>query len=140
MATLAERKEYLENELRSYRYIVDQCYRWEQSLADAEVAMAGISSPHAKEVIYENAGNPYECKYNSLYEDIKKAKAQLLMWQPRRQWIENRLGVLTQEEYQAIKYYYMLKQSQDWIASVLKIGRRTVQRRIDKALEKMLNF
>ena len=54
--------------------------------------------------------------------------------------IEDRLGVLSQEEYQAIKYYYMLKQSQDWIADVLQIGRRTVQRRIDKAIEKMLNF
>lgn len=140
MATLAERKEYLENELRSYRYIVDQCYRWEQVIVNAEIAIYGVSSPHAKDVIYENVGDPYDCRYNSLYEDIKKAKAQLLIWRPRRQWIEDRLEILGQEEYQVIKYYYMLKQSQDWIADVLKIGRRTVQRRIDKAAEKMLNF
>ena len=140
MATLAERKEYLENELRSYRYIVDQCYRWEQVIVNAEIAIYGVGSPHAKDVIYENAGDPYDCRYNSLYEDIKKAKAQLLIWRPRRQWIEDRLEVLSQEEYQVIKYYYMLKQSQDWIADVLQIGRRTVQRRIDKAIEKMLNF
>ena len=105
MATLAERKEYLENELRSYRYIVDQCYRWEQVIVNAEIAIYGVSSPHAKDVIYENAGDPYDCRYNSLYEDIKKAKAQLLIWRPRRQWIEDRLEVLSQEEYQVIKYY-----------------------------------
>ena len=58
MATLAERKEYLENELRSYRYIVDQCYRWEQVIVNAEIAIYGVSSPHAKDVIYENAGDP----------------------------------------------------------------------------------
>lgn len=140
MATLAERKGYLENELRSYRYIVDQCYHWEQVIVNAEIAIYGVSSPHAKDVIYENVGDPYDCRYNSLYEDIKKAKAQLLIWRTRRQWIEDRLEILGQEEYQVIKYYYMLKQSQDWIADVLKIGRRTVQRRIDKALEKMLNL
>ncbi len=140
MATLAEEREYLENELRSYRYIVDQCYRWEQVIVNAEIAIYGVISPHAKDVIYENAGDPYDCKYTSLYEDIKNAEAQLRLWKPRRIWIESRLGVLTQEEYQAIKYYYMLKQSQDWIADVLQVGRRTVQRRLDKAIEKMLNL
>ena len=92
MATLAERKEYLENELRSYRYIVDQCYHWEQVIVNAEIAIYGVSSPHAKDVIYENVGDPYDCRYNSLYEDIKKAKAQLLIWRPRRQWIEGRVS------------------------------------------------
>ena len=50
MATLAEEREYLENELRSYRYIVDQCYRWEQVIVNAEIAIYGVISPHAKDV------------------------------------------------------------------------------------------
>ena len=50
-------KEYLENELKNYRYIVDMCYKYEQIIAEAEVAKLGISSPAIKEVIYEKEDN-----------------------------------------------------------------------------------
>lgn len=39
-----DEREYLENELRSYRKIIDMCYRYEQEIEEAQIAKYGISS------------------------------------------------------------------------------------------------
>lgn len=137
-----DEKEYLEGELKSYRKILDMCNKFVQTLADAEVAKYGVSSPHFKEIIYENAGDPYKCNYASLDETEKQALQGLSVWYPRRKWIEERLSILTPMEYKVIKYRYMMstKATYEWIASVIPCGKNTVIRIIDKAFEKMLKL
>lgn len=137
-----DEKEYLEGELRSYRKIVDMCDKYIQALTDAEVARYGVSSPHFKEVIYENAGDPYKCKYVDLDADEKKALHGLSVWDPRRRWIEERLSILTPTEYKIIKYRYMMstKATYEWIASVIPCCKNTVINTIEKSLDKMLKI
>lgn len=137
-----DEKEYLEGELRSYRKIVDMCDKYIQALTDAEIARYGVSSPHFKEVIYENAGDPYKCNYADLDAEVKKALYGLSVWDPRRRWIEERLSCLTLTEYKIIKYRYMMstKATYEWIASVIPCCKNTVINTIEKALDKMLKI
>lgn len=135
-----DEREYLENELRSYRKIVDMCYEYEQLIEEAEVAKYGLSSPPIKAVVYENAGDPYKNKINALNESIKINKARQKMWQQRREWIEERLSMLDEKEYKAIKYKYItsIKATNEWIASVIPCHRNTVQSILDKSFNKMM--
>lgn len=137
-----DEREYLENELRSYRKIVDMCYKYEQLIEEAEVAKYGISSASYKDVICENAGNPYEVRINALNERIKLNKARLQPWQARREWIDERLSTLDEKEYKVIKYKYIvsIKATNAWIASILPCHENTVKNIIDRSFEKMLKF
>lgn len=119
------------------------CYKYEQIIEDAEIAKRGDGSARMKEVIYENAGDPHNCKYNSLNEEIKIAQERLKIWLPRKQWIDERLAVLGGEsdmEYRVIKYRYMMstKATYEWIAGVIPCSRNWVKPTIEGLLDKML--
>lgn len=137
-----DEREYLENELRSYRKIIDMCYRYEQEIEEAQIAKYGISSASYKDVIYENASDPYKVNINALNESIKLNTVKLQAWQHRKEWIEERLSVLDEKEYKVIKYKYIVsvKATNAWIASVLPCHENTIKHIIDRSLEKMLKF
>lgn len=149
--TLGEEREYLENELKSYRYIVNQVYKYKQIIADSMVAKYGISSPCVKDIIYENASDPYHCKYNELDENIKEAVHKMLPWDERKDWIEERLSRIDfpnplnakekSFEYRAITYRYIIKPSATYeqISIWLPCHVNSVKNIIDRAFEKMLN-
>lgn len=118
------KKNYLVNEIMSYRKIVDMCYKYEQIIAESEAAKIGISSASFKEVVYENAGDPYKCQYNELNETIKINSAKLIPWQLRRKWIEERLSLLNDTEFRIIKYKYIVsaKATNAWIARTIGLS------------------
>lgn len=135
-----DEREYLENELKNYRYIIDMCYKYEQIIADAEISRLGTSSPSIKPVVYENAGNPYEDKGIELNEIIDEATKNLFIWQERKNWIDMRLRVLDKNEYKAVKYKYMIstKATDEFISNVIHCHRNTVRSILDRAFDKML--
>lgn len=137
---IKDEREYLENELKSYRKINDMYYKYDQQIENANAAKKGISSPHFKEVICENAGDPYKCMYNELDEEIKIASHNIIAWRERKQWIEERLSILNDTEYRIIKYRYIMsvKATHEWIADIIPCHVNSVKPTIDKILDKML--
>lgn len=135
-------KAYLENELRSYSYIVDKVYHYEQIIADSEIAKSGLSSPAPKEISYENASDPYKCKYIDLINSIDYASEQLSHWLQRKKWIDMRLELLESDEYKIIKFRYLMqgKPTVRWIAEVIPCSKNTVINKIASSLDKMLNM
>ncbi|HAH92319.1 MAG TPA: hypothetical protein DCM01_00095 [Dielma fastidiosa] len=134
-------KEYLENELKNYRYIVDMCYKYEQIIAEAEVAKLGISSPAIKEVIYENSGDPYENKNIRLNEVIEEANSCLTFWQHRREYIEDSLSKLTDQYEIKIIYYKFIyggNKTDAQIANSIGCHRNTLINTANRAFKKML--
>lgn len=66
MITLKDEIEQFKRDLKSYSYHQKKVREIEQELEVLTVKMQGVSSPAPKDVVLENAGNPYSSKKNKL--------------------------------------------------------------------------
>lgn len=70
MLTEKDKIEQFKRDLRSYTYHQKKAMEIDEKLEELSVKMQGISSPSTKEIILENAGNPYgERKLELLMEE-----------------------------------------------------------------------
>lgn len=136
-----DERKYLENELRSYHYIVNKCYEYENKIAEATVQKFGTSSKNAQLVIYENVTNPYKDKWIELDDIIDKAYDKLFIWKQRREWIEECLSRLSDPfEIKVIhlKYIYGSRKTDIQLAKTIGCHRNTLRNTTNRAFKKML--
>ncbi len=75
MLTEKDKIEQFKRDLRSYTYHQKKAMEIDEKLEELSVKMQGISSPSTKEIILENAGNPYgERKLELLMEEGELVK------------------------------------------------------------------
>lgn len=75
MLTEKDKIEQFKRDLRSYTYHQKKAMEIDEKLEELAVKMQGVSSPATKEIILENAGNPYgERKLELLMEEGELVK------------------------------------------------------------------
>ena len=75
MLTEKDKIEQFKRDLRSYTYHQKKAMEIDEKLEELAVKMQGVSSPSTKEIILENAGNPYgEKKLELLMEEGELVK------------------------------------------------------------------
>lgn len=75
MLTEKDKIEQFKRDLRSYTYHQKKAMEIDEKLEELSVKMQGVSSPSTKEIILENAGNPYgERKLELLMEEGELVK------------------------------------------------------------------
>lgn len=92
-----EELEYFINECRSYRYYVKKVTECNDKLIEINNKLEGLSSPGVKEIIYENASDPYKEKKLYWLCEEEKVVAEKIKWQSHIDNVNSVLDLIPEE-------------------------------------------
>lgn len=72
MLTKKDKIDYFKRECKNNHYYTEMILKCNERLEELAIYIRGVSSPSTKEVIYENAGDPY--KNNKIYLMMEEEK------------------------------------------------------------------
>lgn len=139
MLTEKDKIEQFKRDLRSYTYHQKKAMEIDEKLEELSVKMQGISSPSTKEIILENAGNPYgERKLELLMEEgelVKERNKHLA----EIQRIDEALKLMKKEERDILVQVYIEKIRYDNVAQNSNRSRTALFRDINQSILKIMN-
>ena len=139
MLTEKDKIEQFKRDLRSYTYHQKKAMEIDEKLEELSVKMQGISSPSTKEIILENAGNPYgERKLELLMEEgelVKERNKHLA----EIQRMDEALKLMKKEERDILVQVYIEKIRYDNVAQNSNRSRTALFRDINKSILKIMN-
>ncbi len=139
MLTEKDKIEQFKRDLRSYTYHQKKAMEIDEKLEELSVKMQGISSPSTKEIILENAGNPYgERKLELLMEEgelVKERNKHLA----EIQRMDEALKLMKKEERDILVQVYIEKIRYDNVAQNSNRSRTALFRDINQSILKIMN-
>lgn len=137
--TEKDKIEQFKRDLRSYTYHQKKAMEIDEKLEELSVKMQGISSPSTKEIILENAGNPYgERKLELLMEEgelVKERNKHLA----EIQRMDEALKLMKKEERDILVQVYIEKIRYDNVAQNSNRSRTALFRDINQSILKIMN-
>lgn len=85
---LKEKCVYFKREARNYIYMQKMIPILEEEIEELRSEMTGISSPAFKEVLIENAGDPYKDKKLAMIVEISRKEEEKKSFEIRTKWID----------------------------------------------------
>lgn len=138
MLTEKDKIEQFKRDLRSYTYHRKKAMEIDEKLEELAVKMLGVSSPATKEIILENAGNPYgERKLELLMEEgelVKERNKHL----GEIQRIDEALKLIEKEERDILVQVYIDKVRYDSVAQNSNRSRTALFRDINQSILKLM--
>lgn len=139
MLTEKDKIEQFKRELKSYEYYHKKVQECNEKLEELAVKIQGVSSPCIKDVIYENAGDPYSSanKLQLIMEEEELVK-EMEMYIDRILYVDEKLMLIPNSlEKNAAVRIYVKKEMHQKVADDLNMDRKTLYRRINAALHKI---
>ncbi|HAH93684.1 MAG TPA: hypothetical protein DCM01_07555 [Dielma fastidiosa] len=138
MLTEKDKIEQFKRDLRSYTYHQKKAMEIDEKLEELAVKMQGVSSPSTKEIILENAGNPYgERKLELLMEEgelVKERNKHLT----EIQRIDEVLKLLPIEYREMLIEIYVNRCHMDDIANRIPVSRSKLKRDINQMIRNII--
>lgn len=140
MLTEKDKIEQFKRDLRSYTYHQKKAMEIDEKLEELSVKMQGVSSPSTKEIILENACNPYgERKLELLMEEgelVKERNKHLA----EIQRIDEALRLMEKEERDILIQVYIEKVRYEIVANKKNLSRAKLFRDINQSISNLLKF
>lgn len=138
--TEKDKVEQLKRELKSYEFYKKKVQECNEQLEEIAVKLQGVSSPAIKDVIYENAGNPYrkDSRILELMNDKDRLIDERQSYIDRILYVDEKLMLIPNSlEKNAAVRIYVKKEMHQKVADDLNMDRKTLYRRINAALHKI---
>lgn len=139
MLTEKDKIEYFKRECRNIHYYTEMILQCNEKLEELAICLKGVSSPSVKEVIYENAGDPY--KSNKIYllmEEEKLIKERVKYISAINHVNGKLMEIHNPIEMAMIKDLLLERKSLDKVAETYHMDRTTVWRNVNKILGAIL--
>lgn len=139
MLTEKDKIEQFKRELKSYEYYQKKVQECNEELEVIAHKLEGVSSPCVKDVIYENAGDPYSDvnKLQLIFEEEELVKERKL-YIDRILYVDEKMMLIPNSlEKKAAERIYIKKEMHQKVADDLNMDRKTLYRRINAALHKI---
>lgn len=139
MLTEKDKIEQFKRELKSYEFYKKKVQECNEQLEEIAVKLQGVSSPAIKDVIYENAGNPYSDvnKLQLIMEEEELVKERKL-YIDRILYVDEKMMLIPNSlEKKAAERIYIKKEMHQKVADDLNMDRKTLYRRINSAFSKI---
>lgn len=140
MLTEKDKVEQFKRELKSYEFYKKKVQECNEQLEEIAVKLQGVSSPSVKDVIYENAGNPYrkDSRILELMNDEDMLIDERQSYIDRILKIDEKMLLIPESiEKQASIRIYMNKEAHQKVADDVGMDRKTLYRRINSMLTKI---
>lgn len=140
MLTEKDKVEQFKRELKSYEFYKKKVQECNEQLEEIAVKLHGVSSPAIKDVIYENAGNPYrkDSRILELMNDEDRLIDERQSYIDRILKIDEKMLLIPESiEKQASIRIYMNKEAHQKVADDVGMDRKTLYRRINSMLSKI---
>lgn len=139
MLTKKDRIEHFKRECRNVHYYTEMILQCNERLEELANCMQGVSSPSIKDVIYENASDPY--KTNKIYLMLEEEKVikRRDSYIGAINYVNGKLMQIKDvTDKQMIEQVYVLGKSHNKTARDFHMDRATMYRRINRALGEIL--
>lgn len=139
MLTEKDKIEQFKRELKSYEYYQKKVQECNEELEVIAHKLEGVSSPCAKDIIYENAGDPYSDvnKLQLIMEEEELVKERKL-YIDRILYVDEKMMLIPNSlEKKAAERIYIKKEMHQKVAEDLNMDRKTLYRRINSAFAKI---
>lgn len=138
MITEKDRIEQFKRDLRSYNYYLGMIEECNLQLTGIAVKLQGVSSPSMKDVVLENAGNPYSDNRIGLMMEEGKIIDERNKWLSEIKRIDEMIAKIDDEYRQMIIELFVDKKNHEKIANKNFLSRQYMNKLIDnKILEIM---
>lgn len=140
MITNKEKRKYFKNECGSIDYFKKKKLECDEKLEILNSQLKGISSPAVKEVIYENARNPYHERKNILLTEEAIVIAERNEWERRINYVEEKIKLIKeQRDLNIIKDLYIKEMNHEAVAYKYHYANRSaLYKHVNKVLDKIL--
>lgn len=141
MLTEKDKVEQFKRELKSYEFYKKKVQECNEQLEEIAVKLQGVSSPAIKEVIYENAGNPYrkDSRILELMNDEDRLIDERQSYIDRILKIDEKMLLIPDGiDKQAAIRIYMNREQHQKVANDVGMDRVTLYRRINSIFAKIL--
>lgn len=134
-----ERKHFIK-ECKDTDYYRKKIVECDEKLEVLNAQLEGVSSPTVKEVIYENARNPYQERKNILLTEEEKIVAEKNSWESRVNYVEEKLKLITNErDLNLITDLYIKEMNHEVVAYKYHYASRSaLYKHVNKVLDKIL--
>ena len=140
MITSRDKREYFESECLSYNYFKKKITECDERLEVLNVEINGVSSPGIKEVVCENARNPYRERKNILLTEEDEIQKEKNYWKKRVEFVDTKLDKIEDKRIRNIVTdMYINKMNHEAVAKKYHYSSRTsMYKKINRILDKIL--
>ena len=137
-----EELEYFINECKSYNYYRKKVLECNLKLEEINTKLEGLSSPAIKDIIYENASDPYREKKTYWICEEDKVKEERDKWQSHIDKVDAILNMIPSVTDKSLVIdLYIKKKNADFLANEYCYAERSsLYRHVKKELRKILKW
>lgn len=139
MITEKDKIEQFKRDLRSYNYYLGMIEECNIQLTAIAVRLQGVSSPSIKDVVLENAGNPYSDNRIGLMIEEGKIIDERNKWLSEVKRIDDLLNKLSSGERNVLNEVYVKRKKMESVAERKYISERKLRYDITEIIKKMLD-
>lgn len=137
MITEKDKIEQFKRDLRSYNYYLGMIEECNIQLTAIAVKLQGVSSPSIKDVVLENAGNPYSDNRIGLMMEEGKIIDERNKWLSEVKRLDEMIAKIDLKYKKLILDLYVEKKNHDKVAIENYIGRANMYKVVDKEIKSL---
>lgn len=137
MITEKDKIEQFKRDLRSYNYYLGMIEECNVQLMAIAVKLQGVSSPSIKDVVLENAGNPYSDNRIGLMMEEGKIIDERNKWLSEVKRLDEMIAKIDLKYKKLILDLYVEKKNHDKVAIENYIGRANMYKVVDKEIKSL---
>lgn len=137
MITEKDKIEQFKRDLRSYNYYLGMIEECNVQLMAIAVKLQGVSSPRIKDVVLENAGNPYSDNKVGLMMEEGKIIDERNKWLSEVKRLDEMIAKIDLKYKKLILDLYVEKKNHDKVAIENYIGRANMYKVVDKEIKSL---
>lgn len=138
MITEKDKIEQFKRDLRSYNYYLGMIEECNIQLTAITVRLQGVSSPSIKDVVLENAGNPYSDNKVGLMMEEGKIIDERNKWLSEVKRLDEMIAKIDDKNKKLIVDLYVEKKNHDKVAIENYIGRANMYKVVDKEIKSIM--
>lgn len=139
MLSEKDKIEQFKRDCKSVHYYTEMFMQCNEKLEEIANQLEGLGSPRAKEIIYENAGDPYKTNILGLMVMEDQVKRERDEYVSKINYVNKKLMQITDPVDKAmIEEVYLRGKAHEKVAKRYHMDRMTMYRRINKAIKQIL--
>ena len=135
---LKEKCVYFKREARNYIYMQKMIPILEEEIEELRSEMTGISSPDFKEVLIENAGDPYKDKKLAMIVEISRKEEEKKSFEIRVKWIDAIFDGMEEKKRNIAFSILVLGANAENVAFNEGYSKQNIYKLIDSAIKKSI--
>lgn len=135
MLTKKDKIEYFKRECKNMHYYKEMVLKCNERLEELAISLQGVSSPHVKDIVYENVSDPYQNNKLYLMMDEERVIKERQDYIAKINYVNGKLlEIHSQQDQNMIKDLYIIGMRHENTAEKYGYTRDGMYKRIDKVL------